>query len=113
MENIIEKLANDFAIPLRKQGALRLIWCEDAGRIVEACRASNLLILGIEAFTLADGMVVPETDLIADFSDVETIQWNIACIEAAQAADFYFSEAQGRDCLWFDFIIKDHGVNRI
>ena len=106
MSQLIEQLAGKLGIPVRARGALRLIRLQDCGRIVEACRSSRVLILGIEAFTLSEGKVIPDTDLIADFSELATRQWDAACIEAGLSAETYFSTAKDRTDVWFDFSLR-------
>lgn len=103
MSELIEQLAGKLAIPLRAQGALRLIRLQDCSRIVEACKSSGLLILGIEAFRLSGDKVVPDTDLIADFSELASKEWETACLEAASSAAAYFSETKNQTNLWFEF----------
>lgn len=80
--------------------------CQDCERIVQACKSGSFLILGIEAFRLAEGNIVPKIDLIADFSELISKQWDEACLEAARSAESYFGEAKGRTDLWFDFSLK-------
>lgn len=106
MLELIEQLAGKLGIPVRAQGALRLIRLQDCGRIVEACRSSKVLILGIEAFTLSEGKVVPDTDLIADFSELATRQWDAACLESALSAETYFIAIKDRTDVWFDFSLQ-------
>jgi len=106
MSELIEQLARKVGVDVRPQGSLRLIRLQDCGGIVEACKSGGLLILGIEAFKLADGKVVPYTDLIADFSELASKQWEAAYLEAAHSADIYFSEAKDRTDLWFDFSLR-------
>ena len=103
MSELIEQLACKVAIILRPQGALRLIRQQDCGRIVRACKSDGLLILGIEAFKLAGGKVIPVTDLIADFSELASKQWEAACLQAAHSAEIYFNESKDLTDLWFDF----------
>jgi hypothetical protein len=106
MPELIEQLASECGIPVRKQGALRLIRREDCEKVLAACKSGKVLILGIEAFTLAESKVVPDTDLIADFSELASKQWDIACVEAASSAEGYFKLASERKDLWFDFSLQ-------
>jgi hypothetical protein len=106
MSEVTELLAGRLGIPVRVQGALRLIRLQDFERIVDACRSDKLLILGIEAFTLSEGRVIPETDLIADYSELATKHWDVACLKAARSAEAYFDEAKSRTGLWFDFSLR-------
>jgi hypothetical protein len=106
MSELIEQLAGNFGVPVRTQAGLLLIRLQDCGKIIQACRSSGLLILGIEAFRLSERNVVPDTDWIADFSELASKQWDVACLEAARSADLYFDKAKGRTDLWFDFCLR-------
>src|ERR1700692_2278445 len=106
MPELIEQLASKLGIAARSQGALRLIRLQDCGRIVEACKLGKVLILGVEAFRLSEGTVMPDTDMIADFSGLASKQWDAACLEAAHSAEIYFGEAKDRTDLWFDFCLR-------
>ncbi len=106
MSEIVEQLAGKLGIPVRTQAGLLLIRLQDCGRIVQACRSSRLLILGIEAFRLSERNVVPDTDWIADFSELASKQWDAACLEAARSAEIYFDRAKDRTDLWFDFSLR-------
>ncbi len=99
----IEQLAIKLNIPVRSIGGLRLISLGNCGKIVEACKSGEFLILGVEAFKLEGGNTVPETDFIADFSELASKQWDAACVEAASAAEAYFAEVKDRPDWWFDF----------
>jgi hypothetical protein len=61
--------------------------------------------LGIEAFSLSQGEVIPDMDLIADFSELVKQEWNAGCLQAAHAAQIYFNEAKDRPELWFEFTL--------
>ncbi len=106
MSELIEQLADNLDISLRTQAGLQLIQLRDCGRIVQACRSSRLLILSIEAFRLSERNVVPDTDWIADFSELASRQWDVACLEAARSVKIFFDKAKDRTDLWFDFILK-------
>lgn len=106
MAELIEQLARQCGIPVRTHGALRLIRREDCGKVIEACKSRDLLILGIEAFKLEGDKVVPDTDLIADFSELASKQWNVACLEAVRSAEVYLGEVTGRTDLWLDFSLR-------
>lgn len=106
MSELIEQLAGKLGVSVRVQGGLHLIKLQDCGRIVQTCRSDRLLILGIEAFRLSERNVVPDTDWIADFSELASKQWDAACLEAARSAEIYFDKAKDQTDLWFDFALK-------
>jgi hypothetical protein len=102
---LIEKLSGSLGISAKSHGNLTLIAIEDCGRIIEACESSSILILGIEAFRLEEQFVIPEMDLIADYSGLASMPWEDACLEAARSAESYFSKVKGRTELWFEFYL--------
>lgn len=108
MSELIEQLAGKLGVSVRVQGGLHLIPLHDCGRIVQICRSDRILILGIEGFRLSERNVVPDTDWIADFSDLASKQWDAACFEAARSAEIYFDKAKNQTVLWFDFTLKAH-----
>ena len=107
MSLVIEKIAGELGIPLRSQGALRLIRRCDCDNFVEACKSAKLLILGIEAFRIIQGRPIPDTDFIADFSDLASEPWELAYVEAARSAAIYFGKASAHADLWFDFSLRE------
>jgi hypothetical protein len=106
MPELIEELATNLGVRVRSQGGLLLVRLNDCGIIVEACKSSGLLILGIEAFRLSEGKLIPDIDFIADFSELASKPWRVACLEAARSAEIYFAEAKDRTDLWFEFTLK-------
>ena len=106
MSDFVEQLAEAWNIPVRVRGGLPFIRREDCGRIVEECRARKVLILGIDAFRLVGEDTIPEDDLIADFSELVSKPWDIACLQAARAAESYFGEISPTSVLWFEFTLR-------
>jgi hypothetical protein len=103
---LIQQLAAKLNIPIQMRGALQLIQPGDCGKIVEACRAERLLILGIDAFRLVGHQVIPDTDFIADFSELAAKPRVEACEAAALSAEAYFLRATGRTDLFFEFVLR-------
>ena len=106
MSESIEQLANKLGIVVRTQGSLRLIQFRDCKKVIEACKSEKLLILGIEAFKLSDSKVIPNPDLIADFSELALKQWDIAYLEVVDSTENYFGLIKDGSDLWFDFVLK-------
>lgn len=104
---IAKGLADSFDIPLQDRKGMILIHLENSGRFVDACRASKVLILGIEAFRLSDGAITPDSDLIADFSDLCSMPWDAACVESIRAAELYFESARNQGDLWFELVLQE------
>ncbi len=109
MAEVIEQLAGNLGITVRTQSGLRLVPLQDCGKIVQACKSNRILILGIEAFRLSEQNVVPDSDWIADFSELASKRWDTACLDAASSAEIYFDKAKDRTDLWFDFTLKLRG----
>jgi hypothetical protein len=106
MPELIEQIAGKLGIQMRAQGALRLIRLQDCQRVIAACKAQGVLILGIEGFTISKGKAVPDMDMIADFSTLAAKVWNIACLEAADSAAIYFESVKRQEDMLFDFSLK-------
>lgn len=101
------QIAEKLGIRVRVEGALDLIALADCGRIIQACKADNVLILGIEAFRFADGKLIPDTSLIADFSELSVVPWRLACRRAARSAHIFFDRINDQSDLWFDFAVRE------
>jgi hypothetical protein len=108
MQDLTRQLTSTLGIPLRVQGALRLIRFQDCGNLIEACRSNGILILGIEAFVIIDNSIIPVSDLIADFSQLVNKPWDSACYEAAHSAEIFLQNAKDRPDAWFDFTLQGH-----
>lgn len=46
----------------------------DALRLVQECDENNLAIVGMEGFTLRNGFLYPNSDMIADFTSVKNYE---------------------------------------
>jgi hypothetical protein len=106
MSDPVEDIASERGVAVRREGSLSLICFQDCGTILEACKSHGLLILGIAAFTLSGGKVIPDIDLIADFSELAAKEWNAACLEAVKSAESYFDKVKSRTDLWFNFTLQ-------
>jgi hypothetical protein len=84
---------------------MTLVDLVDLTKIVHACRFGRVLILGIEAFVVSEGKITPDPDLIADFSSLESMGWERACMEASRSAEAYLQEIKN-PLLWFDLVLK-------
>ena len=113
MSEPIEDLAAKLGFAVHSRHGMHLVAPQHCSKIVDACRAGEVLIVGIEAFRLLDGSIVPVMDLIADCSSVAFLEWNTACTAAAAAAEKYFAHAALQSDLWFEFtLIPEDGTSR-
>lgn len=106
MPALIEQLASKTGISVYTHGALRLIRLQDCRCLIEACKAQNVLILGIEGFTISGDKAVPDMDMIADFSALTAKTWDAACLEATASAMIYFDSLKSQGNMYFDFNLK-------
>jgi hypothetical protein len=53
MSDLIEAVARELGVAVRREGSMFLFPLHECGRIVEACKSRGLLILGLEAFNLS------------------------------------------------------------
>lgn len=107
MPELIEQLADELGITVRRQGALRLIHLQDCGKIIDVCRSRRILVLGIEAFTVSKGKVVPNMDMIADFSALAEEEWDTACSSAIHSTQSYFASLKSQEEFLFDFSLQE------
>lgn len=69
-----------------------LVWCgtplfdvDDAIRLVDYCKKSNIAVLGIEGFKIKGGKRIPDMDCIVDFSaSLNEVNFAVKSIEASR-----------------------------
>jgi hypothetical protein len=106
MSDLIEHLGDKLGIRVRARGAVRLIPYKDCARIIDACEHERLLIVGIEAFRVVGNEIFPDTDLIADFSELVSEQRPDGCVESVRSARIYFDGIEDGTSLWFHFQLR-------
>lgn len=100
MGSMIRRVARRARIQIFEVGGLQLVAASDAPAFLEACRAEQCLILGIEGFRVIESGVQPDMDAIADFSEVDDPAESVA-----EATDFFDSVADSE--LVFEFTLAD------
>jgi hypothetical protein len=106
MSQLVKQLAVKHNIPVRIQGVLSLIQQGDCEKIIDICKNENILILGIDAFEVKGETIQPDNNLIADFSELTSKEWKVACLQAIRSAEIYFNETNGKENLWFEFSLQ-------
>jgi hypothetical protein len=100
MDSIIEELAHKANIDVRRIGSMDLIKNSDIPAILDVIEKAELVVLGIEGFTLEEGdSVRPDMNAVADFSSVPN------SIESIDASWNYFKEVN-RPELMYEFVLK-------
>jgi hypothetical protein len=103
MSYTFRELADKYCIPVRAVGDIDLVQLRDCTRVVQACMAENLFILGIEGFRIDGTNIVPDTDWIADFSKIISNKGDIKFSMVADSANAFFDLAKSGEELWFEF----------
>lgn len=81
------ELVKDFATKGVSYGQELIVLKEFCGEFVESSRQARLVIVGIEGFhLLSNGAVKPNLDEIADFSDLDTEDWDQYVEKTARAS---------------------------
>lgn len=89
--DLIEQLADQAGIRLRRRPGVDLIAIDDAPAFLQACANRNVRILGVEGFYLRGDKVHVDMSRIADFSSVtdprETVAESISFIETVRVPE--------------------------
>lgn len=96
---LTEEIAGQVGIKVVKRGSLVLVAYSDAMVLLDGCEAAGMRVLGIEGFLLRGNLVVPDMDLIADFSDMK-----LASASILEARKFISSVSINGDV--FDFSLS-------
>lgn len=72
-----EKIAERVGVNIAKYGSLRVLTCHDAAVFLDGCEAAGVRVLGIEGFLIREDSVVPDMNVIADFSDISSASESI------------------------------------
>ncbi len=67
---LIAEIAYSVGIGVRHSGQTELVAAADLVRFLEAARARDLRVLGLEGFRIVGSSLVPDMDAIADFSSI-------------------------------------------
>ncbi len=74
--------------------------------LVDVCEEHDLAVLGIEGFLFDNDYVIPQMDLIGDFSPRGSEEaWPVLRRSCNRAAKFVIKEISGRDDVYLDFVV--------
>lgn len=96
-------LADELGINVVIRGSSCLIPFEHMETVLEACKIKGFTVLGIDGFWKRDGALVPEMDVIADFSTMDSPVGsfsNAIC----------FIRTMGKPGMFFELVISQRTV---
>ena len=103
MKSLIYELAALANVPVLDQGGTSLIRYCHCRALVRECERSSVLILGIEGFTVRGNGISPDMDFIADFSELSSIEWEVASSQSCLSAQIFFDQVPSDSPLAFSF----------
>lgn len=80
---LIAEVAYPVGIGVRHSGQMELVAAADLVRFLEAVRARDLRVLGLEGFRIIGSSLVPDMDAIADFSSIGRSATNAETVDEA------------------------------
>ena len=80
---MISEIASSVGIGVRHSGQMELVAASDLARFLEAARARNARILGLEGFRFIGNGIVPDMNAIADFSSIVDSAANVETVDEA------------------------------
>ena len=83
-------------------------------RFLEACQGELLAVIGIEGFTLLDGKLMPDLDLIADFSSFLRADgtWEVLVRQTMHEARLFVGHIPPRPDRWLNFTLVSEAARR-
>lgn len=103
---LIELLATVAGVTVKNVGSLVLIASQDVEAFLRAAQVHNVAIIGVEGFQIEEDHVIPDMDVIADFSSFPHDDRMVtATIEETKR----FVVEVARQDMCFDFTIEARG----
>ena len=94
---LIAEIASSVGVGVHHSGQTELVAATDLVRFLEAVRARDLRVLGLEGFRVVGSSLVPDMDAIADFSLItgsatseDTVDEALRFLSDMQAPDLYY-----------------------
>ena len=101
-------IADQLDLPVRKRGANSyLVHVGDAEKIIAFCEKLRLVILGIEGFTEEGLRLVPNMELIADFSTLSDLPSSERCSQSVKSAELFLKEIPKDPNLLLNFELEE------
>lgn len=107
MKSLVHILAAEAGISTLEQGeGTSLVRVGDADRLLALCAAKGIAVIGIEGFQLSGGNLVPDMSLIADFSELDTLPWNMFCSESLESSRLFVEKAMKNSEILLEFELQ-------
>ena len=100
-----EKTYNMFRDVAIESGEDILIPANHAFKFIEACKKYRLAIQGFEGFETQDNGIMPRMDLIADFSVIQSKNWDELCEKSYDLTRSALASLQATGKLTFSFVL--------
>lgn len=101
MRSILD-IAESAGVTVTMHANTELIAIEDAERFVHALERHGLIILGFDGFFLDDPYIIPDMDMIADFS---SLYREADAAQRSVAAAIRILRSAGKPGHYFDFVV--------
>lgn len=72
---------------------------------IQACEENDLAVVGIEGFRYEDGKLLPQLDLIADYSSTPDASWSSYKNACNNSARIFVEDSDSRYSLCFSFTV--------
>jgi hypothetical protein len=76
------------------------------GYVLKRCAEEGVAIIGIEGFRLSGESIVPDTELIADYSEYQSEDWDAIVRGSLSDAQMFFNEAPNDSGLVYNFVFR-------
>lgn len=76
-----------------------------AAEFIELCEKNDLAVIGIEGLVYSDGNLIPQLDLIADYSSSHSSDWSSHKLACNSAARTFVHGSNSRENLYFAFVV--------
>ncbi len=100
-ENLINHSGLD---SISRGGEIYLRW-ESIAKFTNMCTQNNIAIIGIEGFKLKEEKIIPDMDLIADFSCSKDTAWNDYLQGCNESTKLFFDRIVSGSNLIFCFTL--------
>jgi hypothetical protein len=72
---------------------------------IKACDRNDLAVVGLEGFKYEDGKLLPQLDLIADYSLTTAASWSSYRQRCNNSAQMFIEESDARENFCFSFTV--------
>ena len=100
---LVERISTSVGIGVYRSGQMELVAAPDVVRFLTAVSSRGLRVLGLEGFRIVGDRLIPDMDLVADFSSIS----GSAASEESVAEALRFLSNVGGSGQFYDVILDD------